>query len=102
MQQIQSKAREEEVIVESWFWAEEETSLEAGASFESKHGAEKEEIIVGSWFWAEESIDIRPQAVEETTSRSGEETILNPGSGMQRSQCKPKHAVRLSQRMIKR
>lgn len=29
-------------------------SLEAGASFESKHGAEKEEIIVGSWFWAEE------------------------------------------------
>ncbi|TEA40946.1 hypothetical protein DBR06_SOUSAS45510004 [Sousa chinensis] len=71
------EAEEEEVIVESWFWAEEEASLEAGDSFESKHGTEKEEIIIGSWFWAEEyNIDVGPQAIEETTSRSGEENTF--------------------------
>ncbi|KAB1253232.1 G-protein coupled receptor-associated sorting protein 1 [Camelus dromedarius] len=71
------EAEEEEVTIESWFWAEEEARLEAGASFESKHGPGEEEIIVGSWFWAEEDvIEVGPQAIEETISKSEEETIF--------------------------
>lgn len=41
------KAREEEVIVESWFWAEEETSLEAGASLSPSMELKRRKSLLG-------------------------------------------------------
>ncbi|XP_029095917.1 G-protein coupled receptor-associated sorting protein 2 isoform X1 [Monodon monoceros] len=68
---------EEEVIIGSWFWAEKEVSMEAGASAicESEPGAE-EGAIGGSLFWAEEKSSLGAVAREETRPESEEEAIF--------------------------
>ncbi|KAF7461516.1 G-protein coupled receptor-associated sorting protein 2 [Marmota monax] len=68
---------EEDVIIGSWFWAEKEASLEAGASAicESEPGAE-EGAIGGSLFWAEEKSSLGAVAREETRPESEEEAIF--------------------------
>ncbi|XP_069319981.1 G-protein coupled receptor-associated sorting protein 2 [Eulemur rufifrons] len=68
---------EEEVIIGSWFWAEKEANLEAGASAicESEPGAE-EGAIGGSLFWAEEKSSLGAVAREEARPESEEEAIF--------------------------
>ncbi|XP_058906241.1 G-protein coupled receptor-associated sorting protein 2 [Kogia breviceps] len=68
---------EEEVIIGSWFWAEKEVSMEAGASAicESEPGAE-EGAIGGSLFWAKEKSSLGAVAREETRPESEEEAIF--------------------------
>ena len=68
---------EEEVIIGSWFWAEKEASMEAGASAicESEAGAE-EGAIGGSLFWNEENSSLGAVAREETRPESEEEAIF--------------------------
>ncbi|MXQ97939.1 hypothetical protein E5288_WYG017850 [Bos mutus] len=68
---------EEEVIIGSWFWAEKEASMEAGASAicESEAGAE-EGAIGGSLFWTEENSSLGAVAREETRPESEEEAIF--------------------------
>ncbi|XP_017650784.1 G-protein coupled receptor-associated sorting protein 2 [Nannospalax galili] len=70
---------EEEVIIGSWFWAEKESSLEAGAGAsaicESEPGAEGG-AIGGSLFWAEEKPSLGAMAREETRPESEEEAIF--------------------------
>ncbi|XP_004643403.1 G-protein coupled receptor-associated sorting protein 2 [Octodon degus] len=66
----------EEVIIGSWFWAEKEASLEAGASAicESESGAE-EGAIGGSLFWTEEKSNLGALA-KEARPESEEEAIF--------------------------
>ncbi|KAL2768418.1 G-protein coupled receptor-associated sorting protein 2 [Daubentonia madagascariensis] len=68
---------EEEVIIGSWFWAEKEANLEAGASAicESEPGAE-EGAIGGSLFWAEEKSSLGAVAREEARPESEEDAIF--------------------------
>ncbi|XP_012500480.1 PREDICTED: G-protein coupled receptor-associated sorting protein 2-like [Propithecus coquereli] len=68
---------EEDVIIGSWFWAEKEANLEAGASAicESEPGAE-EGAIGGSLFWAEEKSSLGAVAREEARPESEEEAIF--------------------------
>ncbi|XP_029785787.1 G-protein coupled receptor-associated sorting protein 2 [Suricata suricatta] len=68
---------EEEVIIGSWFWAEKEASMEAGASAicESTPGSE-EGAIGGSLFWTEEKSNLRSMAREEARPESEEEAIF--------------------------
>lgn len=68
---------EEEVIIGSWFWAEKEAGMEAGASAicESTPGAE-EGAIGGSSFWTEEKFSLGAMAREETRPESEEEAIF--------------------------
>ncbi|XP_058514888.1 G-protein coupled receptor-associated sorting protein 2 [Ochotona princeps] len=68
---------EEEVIIGSWFWAEKETSLEAGASAvcESEPGTEQG-VIGGSLFWTEEKCNLGAVAREEPKPKSEEEAIF--------------------------
>uniref|UniRef100_A0A0P6K430 G-protein coupled receptor-associated sorting protein 2 n=1 Tax=Heterocephalus glaber TaxID=10181 RepID=A0A0P6K430_HETGA len=68
---------EEEVIIESWFWAEKEASLEAGAAAicDSESGAE-EGAIGGSLFWTEEKSNLGALAREEARPESEEEAIF--------------------------
>ncbi|KAB0388505.1 hypothetical protein E2I00_007374 [Balaenoptera physalus] len=68
---------EEEVIIGSWFWAEKEVSMEAGASAicESEPGAE-EGAIGGSLFWAEEKSSLGAVAREDTRPESEEDAIF--------------------------
>ncbi|XP_003135309.1 G-protein coupled receptor-associated sorting protein 2 [Sus scrofa] len=68
---------EEEVIIGSWFWAEKEAGMEAGASAicESEPGAE-EGAIGGSLFWTEEKSSLGAVAREETKPESEEEAIF--------------------------
>ncbi|XP_006166117.1 G-protein coupled receptor-associated sorting protein 2 [Tupaia chinensis] len=68
---------EEEVIIESWFWAEKEPSLEAGASSicDSEPGAE-EGAIGGSLFWTEEKSSLGAVSREEARPESEEEAIF--------------------------
>ncbi|XP_055468476.1 G-protein coupled receptor-associated sorting protein 2 [Psammomys obesus] len=75
---VQQESRfEEEVIIGSWFWAEQETSLEAGASAicESEPGAE-EGAIGGSLFWTEEKSSLGAVARDEVNPESEEEAIF--------------------------
>lgn len=68
---------EEDVIIGSWFWAEKEADVEAGASAicESMPGAE-EGAIGGSLFWTEEKSSLGAVAREETKQDSEEEAIF--------------------------
>lgn len=68
---------EEDVIIGSWFWAEKEAGVEAGASAicETTPGAE-EGAIGGSLFWAEEKSSLGAVAREETRQESEEEAIF--------------------------
>lgn len=68
---------EEDVIIGSWFWAEKEAGVEAGASAicESMPGAE-EGAIGGSLFWTEEKSSLGAVAREETRQESEEEAIF--------------------------
>ncbi|XP_054417805.1 G-protein coupled receptor-associated sorting protein 2-like [Pteronotus mesoamericanus] len=69
---------EEDIIIGSWFWAEKEVGVEAGASAicESTPGAE-EGAIGGSLFWAEEpESSLGAVAREETRQESEEEAIF--------------------------
>ncbi|XP_045850598.1 G-protein coupled receptor-associated sorting protein 2 isoform X2 [Meles meles] len=68
---------EEEVIIGSWFWAEKEEGMEAGASAicESTPGAE-EGAIGGSLFWTEEKSSLGAVAREEPRPESEEEAIF--------------------------
>ncbi|KAM7044810.1 G-protein coupled receptor-associated sorting protein 2-like [Molossus nigricans] len=68
---------EEDVIIGSWFWAEKESGVEAGASAicESTPGAE-EGAIGGSLFWTEEKSSLGAVAREETRQESEEEAIF--------------------------
>ncbi|XP_012582572.1 PREDICTED: G-protein coupled receptor-associated sorting protein 2 [Condylura cristata] len=68
---------EEEVIIGSWFWAEKETNVEAGASAlcESRPGTE-EGAIGGSLFWTEEKSSLGAVAREDTRPESEEEAIF--------------------------
>uniref|UniRef100_A0A8C5KDA9 G protein-coupled receptor associated sorting protein 2 n=1 Tax=Jaculus jaculus TaxID=51337 RepID=A0A8C5KDA9_JACJA len=68
---------EEDVIIGSWFWAEKEASLEAGASaiYESESGAEGG-AIGGSLFWTEEKSSLGAVAREEARPESEEEAIF--------------------------
>ncbi|XP_003803558.1 G-protein coupled receptor-associated sorting protein 2 [Otolemur garnettii] len=68
---------EEEVLIGSWFWAEKESNLEAGASAtcESEPGAE-EGAIGGSLFWAEEKSSLGAVAREEARPESEEEAVF--------------------------
>ncbi|XP_023489384.1 G-protein coupled receptor-associated sorting protein 2 [Equus caballus] len=68
---------EEEVIIGSWFWAEKEAGMEAGASAicESRPGAE-EGAIGGSLFWTEEKSSLGAVAREEARPESEEEAIF--------------------------
>ncbi|XP_059105910.1 G-protein coupled receptor-associated sorting protein 2 [Peromyscus eremicus] len=68
---------EEEVIIGSWFWAEQEAGLEAGASAicESEPGAE-EGAIGGSLFWTEEKPTLGAAARDEVRPESEEEAIF--------------------------
>ncbi|KAF0878513.1 G-protein coupled receptor-associated sorting protein 2 [Crocuta crocuta] len=68
---------EEEVIIGSWFWAEKEASMEAGASAicESTPGSE-EGAIGGSLFWTEEKSNMGAVAREEARPESEEEAIF--------------------------
>ncbi|CAH6780383.1 Gprasp2 [Phodopus roborovskii] len=68
---------DEEIIIGSWFWAEQETSLEAGASAicESEPGAE-EGAIGGSLFWTEEKPTLGAVARDEVRPESEEEAIF--------------------------
>uniref|UniRef100_A0A8C4KZH5 G protein-coupled receptor associated sorting protein 2 n=1 Tax=Equus asinus asinus TaxID=83772 RepID=A0A8C4KZH5_EQUAS len=68
---------EEEVIIGSWFWAEKEAGMEAGASAicESRPGTE-EGAIGGSLFWTEEKSSLGAVAREEARPESEEEAIF--------------------------
>ncbi|XP_036295840.1 G-protein coupled receptor-associated sorting protein 2 isoform X1 [Pipistrellus kuhlii] len=68
---------EEDVIIGSWFWAEKEADVEAGASAicESVPGDE-EGAIGGSLFWTEEKSSLGAVAREETRQESEEEAIF--------------------------
>ncbi|XP_058392381.1 G-protein coupled receptor-associated sorting protein 2 [Diceros bicornis minor] len=68
---------EEEVIIGSWFWAEKEAGMEAGASAicESRPGSE-EGAIGGSLFWTEEKSSLGAVAREEARPESEEEAIF--------------------------
>ncbi|XP_016051201.1 PREDICTED: G-protein coupled receptor-associated sorting protein 2-like [Miniopterus natalensis] len=68
---------EEDVIIGSWFWAEKEAGVEAGASAicESTPGDE-EGAIGGSLFWTEEKSSLGAVAREETWQESEEEAIF--------------------------
>ncbi|XP_017205135.3 G-protein coupled receptor-associated sorting protein 2 isoform X1 [Oryctolagus cuniculus] len=68
---------EEEVIIGSWFWAEKEASLEAGASAicASEPGTE-EGAIGGSLLWAEEKSSLGAVAREEAKAEPEEEAIF--------------------------
>ncbi|KFO35602.1 G-protein coupled receptor-associated sorting protein 2 [Fukomys damarensis] len=68
---------EEEVIIGSWFWAEKEASLEAGAAAicDSESGAE-EGAIGGSLFWTEEKSSLGALAREEARPESEEEAVF--------------------------
>lgn len=58
---------EEDVIIGSWFWAEKEAVVEAGA---------EEGAIGGSLFWMEEKSSLGAGAREETRQESEEEAIF--------------------------
>ncbi|XP_016833851.1 G-protein coupled receptor-associated sorting protein 2 [Cricetulus griseus] len=68
---------DEEVIIGSWFWAEHENSLEAGAAAicESELGAE-EGAIGGSLFWNEEKPTLGAVARDEVRPESEEEALF--------------------------
>ncbi|KAM8753453.1 G-protein coupled receptor-associated sorting protein 2-like isoform 1-T4 [Rhynchonycteris naso] len=68
---------EEDVIIGSWFWAEKEAGVEAGASAicEATPGTE-EGAIGGSLFWTEEKSSLGSVAREETRQESEEEAIF--------------------------
>lgn len=68
---------EEDIIIGSWFWAEKEADVEAGASAicESMPGAE-EGAIGGSLFWTEEKSSLGAVAREDTRQDSEEEAIF--------------------------
>ncbi|XP_045645444.1 G-protein coupled receptor-associated sorting protein 2 [Ursus americanus] len=68
---------EEDIIIGSWFWAEKEAGMEAGASAicESTPGAE-EGAIGGSLFWTEEKSSLGAVAREEARPESEEEAIF--------------------------
>ncbi|KAM5221474.1 G-protein coupled receptor-associated sorting protein 1 [Ctenodactylus gundi] len=74
---IQEPRFEEEVIIGSWFWAEKEASLEAGASAicDSEPGAE-EGAIGGSLFWTEDKSSLGATAREEPRPESEEDGIF--------------------------
>ncbi|XP_011385626.1 G-protein coupled receptor-associated sorting protein 2-like isoform X2 [Pteropus vampyrus] len=68
---------EEEVIIGSWFWAEKEAGMEAGASGLPESTPEAEEgAIGGSLFWTEEKSSLGAVAREETRPESEEEAIF--------------------------
>ncbi|KAM9577689.1 G-protein coupled receptor-associated sorting protein 2-like [Trichechus inunguis] len=73
----QEPRSEEEVIIGSWFWAEKEASMEAGAvaSYESMPGA-KEGAILGSLFWTEDEASVGAGTREEARPESEEEAIF--------------------------
>ncbi|XP_029329345.1 G-protein coupled receptor-associated sorting protein 2 [Mus caroli] len=73
----QESRLEEEVIIGSWFWAEQETNVEAGASAicEAEPGAE-EGAIGGSLFWTEEKPSLGAVARDEVRPESEEEAIF--------------------------
>ncbi|EPY73772.1 G-protein coupled receptor-associated sorting protein 2 [Camelus ferus] len=68
---------EEDVIIGSWFWAEKEAGMEAGATAicESEPGAE-EGAIGGSLFWTEDKSSLGAVAREEARPESEEEAIF--------------------------
>lgn len=73
----QEPRSEEDVIIGSWFWAEKETSIEAGASALCESRSETEEgAIGGSLFWTEEKSSLGAVAKEDTRPESEEEAIF--------------------------
>ncbi|XP_050997316.1 G-protein coupled receptor-associated sorting protein 2 [Acomys russatus] len=75
---VQQESRfEEEVIIGSWFWAEQETGLEAAASAVCESEPEAEEgAIGGSLFWTEEKSSLGAVARDEVRPESEEEAIF--------------------------
>ncbi|XP_007956955.1 G-protein coupled receptor-associated sorting protein 2-like [Orycteropus afer afer] len=73
----QEPRSEEEVIIGSWFWAEKEASMEAGAvaSYKPMPGAE-EGAVFGSLFWTEDEASVGAGAREENRPESEEEAIF--------------------------
>ena len=73
----QESRLEEEVIIGSWFWAEQETNVEAGASAicDAEPGAE-EGAIGGSLFWTEEKPSLGAVARDEVRPESEEEALF--------------------------
>uniref|UniRef100_A0A8C6HBM8 G protein-coupled receptor associated sorting protein 2 n=1 Tax=Mus spicilegus TaxID=10103 RepID=A0A8C6HBM8_MUSSI len=73
----QESRLEEEVIIGSWFWAEQETNVEAGASAicDTEPGAE-EGAIGGSLFWTEEKPSLGAVARDEVRPESEEEALF--------------------------
>ncbi|XP_077002985.1 G-protein coupled receptor-associated sorting protein 2 [Tamandua tetradactyla] len=73
----QEPRSEEEVIIGSWFWAEKEASVEAGAVSicESRPGAEVG-AVARSLFWTEEEASSGAEAREDTRAESEEETLF--------------------------
>ncbi|XP_036780757.1 G-protein coupled receptor-associated sorting protein 2 [Manis pentadactyla] len=68
---------EEEVIIGSWFWAEKEVGMEAGASAICESRPEAEEgAIGGSLYWTEEKSNLGAVAREEARPESEEEAIF--------------------------
>ncbi|XP_073083448.1 G-protein coupled receptor-associated sorting protein 2 [Manis javanica] len=68
---------EEEVIIGSWFWAEKEVDMEAGASAICESRPEAEEgAIGGSLYWTEEKSNLGSVAREEARPESEEEAIF--------------------------
>ncbi|KAL2768423.1 G-protein coupled receptor-associated sorting protein 1 [Daubentonia madagascariensis] len=68
---------EEETMMNSWFWKEDEAIIEATNREESRSEAEEEDII-GSWFWAgeEDSLRAEAEAREEDRLAVEEEGIV--------------------------
>ncbi|XP_055980190.1 G-protein coupled receptor-associated sorting protein 2 [Sorex fumeus] len=68
---------EEEVIIGSWFWDEQEASIKDGASATCEPDSGTEEgAIGGSLFWTEEKSSLGAMAREETRPESEEEAIF--------------------------
>ncbi|XP_026909616.1 G-protein coupled receptor-associated sorting protein 2 [Acinonyx jubatus] len=68
---------EEEVIIGSWFWAEKEASMEAGALAICESTPRSEEgAIGGSLLWTEEKSNLGAVAREEARPESEEEAIF--------------------------
>nr|XP_012614249.1 G-protein coupled receptor-associated sorting protein 1 [Microcebus murinus]XP_012614250.1 G-protein coupled receptor-associated sorting protein 1 [Microcebus murinus]XP_012614251.1 G-protein coupled receptor-associated sorting protein 1 [Microcebus murinus]XP_020140510.1 G-protein coupled receptor-associated sorting protein 1 [Microcebus murinus]XP_020140511.1 G-protein coupled receptor-associated sorting protein 1 [Microcebus murinus]XP_020140512.1 G-protein coupled receptor-associated so len=68
---------EDEIMINSWFWKEDEAIIEATNREESRSEAEEEDII-GSWFWAgeEDRFQAEPEAGEENRLTVEEEGIV--------------------------
>ncbi|XP_053435490.1 G-protein coupled receptor-associated sorting protein 1 [Nycticebus coucang] len=87
----QESRSEEEVLIGTWFWATEESSMVDRASIQSSPQIE-DESLVGSWFWTEEdaskgtgpSSNSKPMAKEESFGGSwlatGEKTSMRTGT----------------------